>query len=462
MNENKQTKKKPPTSARWVATNVLHRVAVDDAYAARTLDVELAYAALDERDARLATEIVYGTLRKLALLDARLDAQLTRGRPDPFTLAALRAATYQALFLRVPDFAIVQETVSIVKQKRGEGMGKLCNAVLRRIVEGRPSEPLSDARLALPAWIEGALEAGLGKERCARFVESANTPPLALRCVGGQSPATGAAARDALLAELREARPEAALRASTLLPSVLYAQRAGDPRKLPGFDAGRFVVQDAGAGLVGALVDAQPGERVLDACAGRGGKTLQLLAAVGTTGHVTAIDVHARKLELLSEEAERLGFAAARLSTETIDLGRGDGGLSGGFDRVLVDAPCTGLGTLARRPEIALRLGPKDPARLAELQFRILRTALSLLRPGGILVFAVCSGSADEGRGVADRLEARDPGILRLRNAVGGIPLTSDDDGIFRIGPWLAEGADLPDVYQVVRWQRLDSPAPPV
>jgi 16S rRNA (cytosine967-C5)-methyltransferase len=455
MSDKKQEKKKPPSSARWVATNVLHRVAVDDAYAARTLDVELEYAALSERDARLATEIVYGTLRKLSLLDARLDAQLTRGRPDPFTLAALRAATYQALFLRVPDFAIVQETVSIVKAKRGEGLGKLCNAVLRRVVESRPKEPLSDARLALPPWIEGALTAGLGQERTARFMESDNAPPLALRF-------RDAAMRDSLLPELRAARPEAAFRPSVLLPHVLYTQRAGDPRKLPGFAEGHFVVQDAGAGLVAALVQPAAGERVLDACAGRGGKTLQLLSAVGASGHVTAIDVHARKLELLSAEASRLGFDGTRLSTETVDLSRGDGGLPGGFDRVLVDAPCTGLGTLVRRPEIALRLDPKDPARLADLQLRILRTALSLLRPGGILVFAVCSGSAEEGRGVADRLEARDSGILRLRNAVDGIPLTPDDDGVFRIGPWLAEGADLPDVYQVVRWQRLDSPAPPV
>jgi 16S rRNA (cytosine967-C5)-methyltransferase len=454
MNEKKPEKKKPPTSARWVATNVLHRVAVDDAYAARTLDVELEYAALDERDARLATEIVYGTLRKLSLLDARLDAQLTRGRPDPFTMAALRAATYQALFLRVPDFAIVQETVSIVKLKRGEGLGKLANAVLRRVVESRPKEPLSDARLALPPWIEASLNAGMGQERTTRFIESENAPPLALRCRDGET-------RDALLTAMREARPDASFRPSALLPNVLYTQRAGDPRKLPGFSEGRFVVQDAGAGLVGALVQASAGERVLDACAGRGGKTLQLLSAVGA-GHVTAIDVHARKLELLSAEATRLGFDAARLSTETIDLSRGDGGLQGGFDRVLVDAPCTGLGTLVRRPEIALRLGPKDPARLADLQLRILRTALSLLRPGGILVFAVCSGSAEEGRGVADRLEAGDSGILRLRNAVEGIPLTPDDDGVFRIGPWLAEGADLPDVYQVVRWQRLDSPTAPV
>jgi 16S rRNA (cytosine967-C5)-methyltransferase len=370
-------------------------------------------------------------------------------------MAALRSATYQALFLRVPDFAIVQETVAIVKQKRGEGMGKLCNAVLRRVVESRPKEPIADARLALPEWIERALEAGIGKERTARFIESESSPPRALRCADG-------AARDALLTTLKEARPDAVLRPSPTLPNILYAQRVGDPRKLPGYGEGRFAVQDAGANLVGALLAAQPGERVLDACAGRGGKTLQLLAAVGPSGHVTAIDVHARKLELLGAEALRLGFDPARLSTETIDLSRGDGGLEAGFDRVLVDAPCTGLGTLVRRPEIALRLTPRDPARLAELQFRILRTALNLLRPGGILVFAVCSGSAEEGRGVAERLEAAEARILRLRNPVPGISLTPDDDGVFRIGPWLGEGADLPDVYQVVRWQRLDSPAPPV
>src|SRR5262249_31992774 len=153
-----------------------------------------------------------------------------------------------------------------------------------------------------------------------------------------------------------------------LLPQVLYAQRAGDPRKLPGYVEGAFCVQDAGAGLVGALVDAQPGERILDACAGRGGKTLQLLATVGAQGHVTAVDVHARKLSQLRDEIRRCGIEEARVSTETIDLSVGDGGLTPGFDRILVDAPCTGLGTLLRRPEIALRVTPGDPVRVADLQ----------------------------------------------------------------------------------------------
>jgi 16S rRNA (cytosine967-C5)-methyltransferase len=457
----KSASRRPGSSARWVATSVLQRVAVDAAYAARALDAALAEARLGERDARLATEIVYGTLRALPAIDARLDAQLARGRPDPLTYAALRGATYQALYLsRVPDFAIVQETVAIVKAKRGEGLARLANAVLRRVVAERPAEPLPQDRLQLPVWMLGALEAGLGDARMQAFLDltGSHAPPLGLRVSPGVE-------RAALLARLRAARPDAELWESQLLPDVLQALRAGDPRTLPGFAEGQFAVQDAGAGLVGALLGARPGERLLDACAGRGGKTMQLLAALGGAGEVTAVDIHARKLALLSDEAERLGLARApapALATETIDLALGAGGLVAGFDRALVDAPCTGLGTLRRRPEIALRLTPEDPARMAELQLRILDTVVELVRPGGILVFAVCSASQAEGGGVADRLEARRPRIRRLLNSVPGVPLTPDNDGVFRIGPHLSERGELPDVYQVVRWEVLDSSEVPV
>lgn len=443
-------------SARWVATSVLHRVAVDAAYAARTLDAELDVAQLSERDARLATEIVYGTLRKLAVIDALLDQQLARGRPDAFAFAALRAATYQALFLsRVPAFAIVQETVSIVKAKRGEGLARLTNAVLRRIVASRTETELS-AGFALPAWVEQLFQGSLGSERVQCWERCAErVPPLALRVCAGAS-------RGPLLDALRAERNDAELTASSLLPCVIHARHVGDPRKLPGFAEGAFVVQDAGATLVGMLCGAQPGERVLDACAGRGGKTLQLLEAVGQTGHVVAVDIHARKLEQLRAEADRLGVGGARLSTETVDLALGDGGLPGNFDRILVDAPCTGLGTLLRRPEILLRLGPDDPSRMATLQLAILRTACRLLRPGGTLVFAVCSASHVEGRDVAERLEAEISGLRRLPGALRDVSVSSDDDGVFRIGPWLGAGADWPDLYQVVRWELLDSHAAPV
>jgi 16S rRNA (cytosine967-C5)-methyltransferase len=445
----------PFSSARGVATTVLHRVATDAAYATPTLDAEIRAAELSPRDARLATQIVYGALRMLPDIDQRLDAQLSRGRPDPFTFAALRGATYQALALsRVPSFAIVQETVALVKQKRGEGLGKLTNAVLRKVVADRPAEPATDTPLRVPGWVEASLRAGVGAERVVRYLEHAERPPpLALRVRGEREP---------LLARIREAEPEAELHASELSPDVIMAWGVGDPRKLPGYDAGAFVVQDEGAGLVAKLVDARPGERVLDACAGRGGKTLQLLEAVGPGGHVTAVDVHARKLEQLGNDRSRLGYPSSQVTTATIDLSVGDGGLEGGFDRVLVDAPCTGLGTLRRRPEILLRLGPQDPMRMAALQLRILKRAASLVRPGGVLVFAVCSGTPEEGLKLAQAFEAANSGVARLTVAVPEVSVSCDGDGVFRIGPWLGREGSCPDVYQVVRWKMVDSHQGPI
>ncbi len=439
------------SDARGVATTVLCRVFVDQAFASRALDAELAQAQLAERDARLATEIVYGTLRTLPELDAVLDRYLTRGRPDPFTLTALRAATYQALFLgRVPPFAIVQETVNLVKAKRGERLGKLVNAVLRRVVSERPADPRPPTLLRVAPWIETALVTGLGPLRAARTLAlDERPPPLGLRVPSGMD---AAAVGAAIQAEV----PRAEVRCSDVVPRALCAWGIGDPRKLAAYAAGQVASQDEGAQLVGLLADARPGERVLDACAGRGGKTAQLAEAVGPTGHVTAVDIHAAKLAQIAGELSRLGLSGVPLSCESIDFSVGDGGLEGGFDRILVDAPCTGLGTLRRRPEIALRLTEGDPARMAGLQLALLRNTLLLLRPGGTLIFAVCSATRDEGLSVVEKLEAREPSLRRLTEPVSDINVTPDDDGLFRIGPWLSQRGGAPDVYQVVRWERLD------
>ncbi len=445
------------SDARGVATITLARVFVDQAFASRALDAELAQAQLSERDARLATEIVYGTLRTLPELDAVLDKYLTRGRPDPFTHTALRAATYQALFLgRVPPFAIVQETVNLVKAKRGDRLGKLVNAVLRRVVSERPDDPKPPTTLRVAPWIERALVTGLGPERAHRTLAlDERPPPLGLRVPKGIDLES---VRAAIEAEV----PRAQVLVSDVVPNALCAWGIGDPRKLASYSSGQFASQDEGAQLVGRLADAQPGERVLDACAGRGGKTAQLIEAVGPKGHVTAVDIHEAKLEQIAQELTRLKLPGANLTCESIDFSVGEGGLERGFDRILVDAPCTGLGTLRRRPEIALRLTDVDPARMAALQLAVLRNALLLLRRGGILVFAVCSGTREEGLEVAEKLEAREPGIRRLRKPVSGVNVTPDDDGVFRLGPWLSKQSGAPDVYQVVRWEMLDSHSGPV
>lgn len=451
---------RPATTARGVAVHVLERVAEQGAFASRALDGELARAGLDDRDAALATEIVYGTLRVLPELDQRIRAHLRR---DPETMdsvlrAALRVGCYQLMHLsRVPPHAVVNESVGIVRAARGSGLAGLANAVLRKLALARPAQPEQPTRIALPRVAALAIERALDPLRRAAWLDQAAvSPPLSLRVRIGED-------RAAIADTLRAARPSAVVRESQVSPLALLLARAGDPRALPGYAEGRFSVQDEGAQIVALCLGAVAGEVVADLCAGHGGKTTLLCEAVGATGEVLAVDLDERKLDRIPLELARLGLAADRVQRRAIDLTVGQGGLGARFDRVLVDAPCTGLGTIGRRPELLLRFGADDPSRLAELQFSIVRQALRLVRPGGVLVYAVCSPTLEEGPEVAARLEAAVPGLQRVRDAsLAGLPsLQIDADGVLRLGPWLAgEGGDSPDVYQVVTWRLQDTPQP--
>ena len=374
-----------------------------------TLDAEVERQKLSKRDAALATAIVYGTLRALPRIDSVLDAHLDRpAKLDPWVRAALRAGAFQILCLdRIPVRAVVHETVSLVKAKRGR-LGGLANAVLRKVK--RP-EPVEAPSLVLPEWIEASF--ALSDARL-EAIRSAAEPGIDLRVP---------ADRDAVIAALRARLPDAEVRAGDFEQTV-HVRGGGNPRRWPGYANGRFVVQEQGAQIIGALVDAQPGERILDACAGRGGKTVQLAEAMRGEGAITAVDLHEARVEQIAATMKRLGLTTP-VSVETIDWTVGDGGLEGGFDRILIDAPCTGLGTLHRRPEILLRLKPEDVGAMAALQKTILHRVAPLLRPGGVLVYAVCSLAKEEcSVDVLSELGR----LLPLEGA--------DEDGILRLGPW--------------------------
>ncbi|MCB9597130.1 MAG: methyltransferase domain-containing protein [Sandaracinaceae bacterium] len=408
--------------SRLVATRVLFRVATDGAFATPTLDAEIRRSRLSSQDAGLATEIVYGALRVLPELDRVLDERLkTPKTTDPWLRAALRVGAYQLLHLsRVPPHAAVSETVSACRAERGPKLAGVANAVLRRIAKERPAEPTPPTQMIVPPWLDACVRRGLGAERADVFFGARRLPPpLGLRFA---APPT-----DEQLAALG---PDA--KRSELAPRGVEVRGVGDPRALPGYEEGAFAVQELGSQLVVERVGAQPGERVADLCAGHGTKTLALAQAVGPTGHVVAVDLYEEKLDRLESERARLGIEASRVETRPVDLSRGLGGLEpGSFDRVLVDAPCTGLGTIHRRPELALRLGPSDPARLADLQRTLVATAAPLVRPGGVLVLATCSAAYEEGPGLADALD--------------GTPTVE------AIGPWLGEDVDA---YHVLVWRR--------
>lgn len=438
-----------PAIARVIATRVLHRVAAEAAWASPALDAEITRARADERDAALATAIAYGTLRSLGSIDHAIASQVTRkGEIEPVALAALRAAAFQLLHLRTPPHAVVSDTVSIVRAQRGEGLARFANAVLRKIARDRPDHPEPPDAIEVPEWLAREIERGLGSsERARSFLRARPLPPpidlrVAIEKIG----------RAELAQTIRDVRPAASVRERSLSPRALAIARAGDPRALPGWDEGLFAVQDEGSQLVAMLLEARPGETIADACAGRGGKTTFLAERVGPRGKVAAVDLFEPKLDRIPGELARLGIPRERVETSAIDLSAGCGGLERRFDRVLLDAPCTGLGTVHRRPEILLRIGEGDPARMGELQRAIARNAARLARPGGTLVIAVCSPSRAEGPELADALEREIPALERLREPAPDVPILPDADGIYRIGPFSAPGDDGPDCYQVVRY----------
>ncbi len=405
-------------SARSVAVQAVIRVLRDDAFAAAALSTELDRASqLQERDRALATELLYGTLRVRAALEARLAPLAPRGLKDVVVKAELLVAAYQLLALdRIPAFAAVNAAVNGVRAARGKQVAGFANAVLRKLSQGEKLEPVAAARQNVAPWLLTALAASVGEEEAQALIIPPADKVVGVRLLSGRP-----------VPDWLEHSPVG--RAS---PRSRLLHGEGDPRKRDGFAEGSFVVQEEGAQVIGLALGVRPGERILDACAGRGQKTSLFVEQVGSTGSVWATDVYPKKLEALSSELQRLQLAAAEVRAVDWTVGVGD--VPADFDRVLVDAPCTGTGTLRRRPEIAARLQPEDPARLSSLAENILRSAATRVRSGGRVVFAVCSVLETECEAllerVADVLEPVPFDCPELQGIFSGDAPTS-----FRIGP---------------------------
>lgn len=437
----------PARTGRELAARVLHRVLDDGAWAAPTLDAELERSRLEGGERGRATDLVYGVLRVLPLLDEAIDRHRPRRDPiEPFAHACLLTASYELAFTPEKPWAILDETVGLVRRARGEGLSRFANAVLRKLARERPEHPTRPAHLTLPRFVRETLERDLGEARARSFEEERPLPPpLSVRARAG---------RAAVEASIRETHPEAELRRGALSEDAVLVRGAGDPRRWGGFERGAFAVMDESSQLVVQALGAKAGERVLDACAGRGGKTLAILDAMrrdGQGGELVASDAYPEKLGRMDEELRRLGYAHDDVRRIALDLSVGTGGLEpASFDRVLVDAPCTGLGTIHRRPEILLRLRPDDPARMRSLQRAIARRAAELVRPGGLFVYAVCSPTRAEGAEVVDTL-VRDLGLELLHEPVG--PIAPDPDGLLRLGPF-ADPNRSSDAFQIARLRR--------
>jgi len=404
-----------PTRARLVALRVLERVDRGGAYANLALHAALARAELVPGDRALATELVYGTLRWRGHLDFLLAAVCDRPLESlqPVVLSLLRLGAYQIRRLdRIPDSAAVDQSVRLARAAGVERAAGLANAVLRRLCrEGDDLNPpsldtdpvghLRDA-LSLPEWIAERWVARYGAEDAAALARASNEPaPLTVR-----TNLRRVSAAD-LLSELRERSPEA--RPTEFAEGGISLGHHGDPGQDPALLEGRFTIQDEGSQLVVAALDPQPGERILDLCAAPGAKSTAIAERIGETGEVIAVDRNGRRLGLLGREARRLGLR--NITTRELDASNPlPESLAGGaFDRVLVDAPCSGLGTLRRNPDARWRLMPEDLSSLAQTQQRLLRSAATALRPGGVLVYSTCTLAPEENEAVIHGFLAESP-----------------------------------------------------
>lgn len=408
-----------PTQARLLAARVLERVERAGAYADLALHAALRRSPLAPRDRAFVTELVYGTLRWRGRLDYLLGFALERDfqKLEPLVATVLRLGAYQIVMdASVPDSAAVDQTVHCARALGAERAAGLVNAVLRRLARERDRIPLPALAedpvghlthaLSLPSWIAERWVELFGAEEAAALAEASNqVPPLTARVNGTR---TG---REALLEEIRGRLPEA--RPCRHAPLGIELGHSGNPGLDPAFQAGLFTIQDEASQLVVELLDPRPGERILDLCAAPGAKATAAAERVGPTGSVLAVDRNARRLALVGRACRRLGLAnvttrvadACQLAAALPDVA------STAFDRVLVDVPCSGLGTLRRNPDARWRLRPADIGRLAATQGALLRAGASVLRPGGTLVYSTCTVLPEENERVVADFLAEAPGF---------------------------------------------------
>jgi 16S rRNA (cytosine967-C5)-methyltransferase len=396
----------PVVSARQLAFQTLRAIQAG-AYADIALDRTLTQTPLAGPDRRLLTELVYGCVRRQRTLDALIDclATKTASQQPPDLRLLLHLGFYQLRYLdHIPAAAAVTTTVDLAKANRMAGLSGLINGILRTYLRTPPTPPpIPGITHSYPDWIIALWQSQLPPEEVDAIATWFNqSPTLDLRI-------------NPLRTSLSEL--EAALQAANLspqrLPGLPQALRLTGPvgpiQALPGFAEGWWMVQDASAQLVVHLLDPQPGETIIDACAAPGGKTLHIAECMGDRGQIWACDRTASRLKKLQDNATRLGM-------QSIQIRHGDScqmpDLVAQADRVLVDAPCSGLGTLHRHADARWRQNPDRITDLIQQQQQLLEQTAAWVKPGGCLVYSTCTLNPGENENVIAHLLQNNPGWI--------------------------------------------------
>lgn len=390
-----------PETPRDVALDILNRVE-EGAWAGELLQRRLGGVGFDDTDRSFITELVYGTLRRRGELDFALEhfCDQPLDRLDRPVRNILRMGAYQVMYMKVPSYAACNESVNLMKRTGPARAAGLVNGVLRSLIRGRGDIPYPDRDREPARWIsvteshppwmverwlrEMGFDATLAL--CRRNNERA---PLHLRANSLRiSPGE-------LMQRMNDGDHE--VTRCGLAPHALNYVGGGSPFDTTEYQQGLFSVQSEGSQLGVLALGVEPGMRILDACAGRGGKTAYIAELLAASGEILAIDVHPFKLEVLKREFRRLGLD--RIQTLAADVTRPPCD-TGEFDLVLVDAPCSGVGVLRRYPEARWQKGPELLEQMPELQSEILASAAGLVKPGGHVVYCTCSLFREENEDV--------------------------------------------------------------
>ena len=382
--------------ARRAAYRVLWQVTQNGAWASLALNEVLTASGLSALDRRLVTRLVYDTLDRLLTLDHALSQIMTRQDTDPKLMLILRLGACQILLEdRIPESAAVDTSVRLCVEQGMEGLKGVCNGILRNLIRRKDEltypDPAAEPDLAaslkysLPVWLVRRLRADRSTEAEPLMAYRATEAPFILRpnFSMGEDPAEAAASLDRLLEKkVWQSAPGA-------LPFSRYVTGAADISRDTDFLSGRFSLQSEGSMLACLAMDARRGGHYLDACAAPGGKTCFLAEQLDGTGRVQAWDIHDHRVALISAQATRLHLENVRPMIRDATVFREQ--LVETMDGVLLDAPCSGLGMMAAKPDIRLRVTEESVAELVELQSKLLETVCQYVRPGGTLVYSTCS-----------------------------------------------------------------------
>lgn len=422
-------------NVRDAALSILLAVDNHQAYSNLLLNQTINKYEIKTKDRALLTELTYGTLQYKYTLDYFLDPFI-RGKIDTWVRWLLRLSVYQMVYLsKIPEHAIVNEAVEIAKRRGHKGIASMVNGILRSILRmGIPSlEKIKDSieRISIetshPRWIVEILIDSYGLETTVEMLKANNLPPRQTVRVNTLK-ATVKEAIELLSEEGIEAEK------SKIIPQCLVLLN-GQASRTKAFQNGIITIQDESSMMPAIVLNPKPGERVLDMCAAPGSKTTHMAEIMNNKGQILATDIHPHKLALIEENCERLGINIVQ--TAPIDGRKAAATMQPeSFEAILVDAPCSGLGVIRRKPDIKYTKRKEDFDRLQEIQLELLNNAVPLLKRGGRLVYSTCTVSKKENEETVEAFLASHPEMkLAKIEHLPEILLEKQQDGMLQVFP---------------------------